>query len=140
MILKKVIQNKKSSSSHNCEMELNKNNKDFPKFEYNSLIFLLYGIQVYINLPIIIFYPLVDYQDYEELDNIFLIKEMKASINLYYSNFKSIDLDNYKNNRKEFKLEVNDLVFVEATFEIDSKKDKVLGFMKKNNKIYRVIY
>ena len=51
--------------------------------------------------------------------------QMKASINLYYSNFKSIDLDDYKNNRKEFKLEVNDLVFVEAAFEIGSKKEKV---------------
>jgi len=127
----------KSSSSQNSEMEQKKNNKEFHKyslgenFEYNSLVFLLYGIQSYINLPRIIFYPLVDYQDYEEIDNVFLVKEMKSSINLYYSNFKSIDLDDYKNNRKEFKLEVNDLVFVEATFEIDSKKNKVLGFMKK---------
>lgn len=127
----------KSSSSQNSEMEQNKNIKEYYKFslgenfEYNSLVFLLYGIQAYINLPRIVFYPLVDYQDYEELDNVFLVQEMKEKINLYYSNFKSIDLDDYKNNRKEFKLEVNDLVFVEATFEIDSKKEKVLGFMKK---------
>lgn len=127
----------KSSSSQNSEMEQNKNNKEFHKFslgenfEYNSLVFLLYGIQEYINLPRIIFYPLVEYQDYEEIDNAFEVKEMKTNINLYYSNFKSINLDDYKNNRKEFKLEVNDLVFVEATFEIDSKKDKVLAFMKK---------
>ena len=111
-------------------MEQNKNNIEFHKFslgenfEYNSLVFLLYGIQTYINLPRIIFYQLVDYQDYEELDNVFLIQEMKVNINLYYSNFKSIDLDNYENNRKEFKLEVNDLVFVEAAFKLTAKKIK----------------
>ena len=129
--------NNKSTSSQNSNIQNEQNNKEFYKlslgenFEYNSLLFLLHGIKTYINLPRIIFYPLIEYKDYEELDSAFLVKEMKDSLSLYYSNFKSIDLDNYNNNRKQFKLEANDLVFVEATFEIDSKKDKVLNFMTK---------
>ena len=69
--------------------------------------------------------------DYEEIDSAFLVKEMK-NLELYYSNFRSIDINNYKNERNAFKLEENDIVFVEATFELDSKSDKVLDFMKKN--------
>ena len=53
-------------------------------FEYNSLIFLLHGIKKYINLPRIIFYPLIDYKDYEELDSAFLVKEMKTDLNLLF--------------------------------------------------------
>ena len=68
--------------------------------------------------------------DYEEIDSAFLVKEMK-NLELYYSNFRSIDINNYKNERNAFKLEENDIVFVEATFELDSKSDKVLDFMKK---------
>ena len=53
-------------------------------FEYNSLKFLLYGISKYKNLPRIIFFPIISCIDYEEIDNVFLIEEMKTSLGKYY--------------------------------------------------------
>ncbi len=132
--------NKKDLNDESPENEEDKrnriNNKEFCKlsnganFEYNALRFLLYGIKNYINFPRIVFYPVVNYMDYEEIDSAFLVKEMK-NLELYYSNFRSIDINIYKNERNAFKLEENDIVFVEATFELNSKSDKVLDFMKK---------
>ena len=132
--------NKKGLNNESPENEEDKrnriNNKEFNKlskganFEYNTLHFLLYGIKNYINFPRIVFYPVVNYMDYEEIDSAFLVKEMK-NLELYYSNFRSIDINNCENERKAFKLEQNDIVFIEATFELDSKGDKVLDFMKK---------
>lgn len=66
--------------------------------------------------------------------------QMKASINLYYSNFKSIDLDDHKNNRKEFKPVANDLALVEATFEIGSKKEKVCSNISFDAKFIAISY
>jgi hypothetical protein len=81
-------------------------------FQYNDLHFLLYGVKEYINLPRIIFYPIVEYKDYEEIDSCFLVKEMKTNLEAYYSNFKSInlELDDYDGERKSFNLMKNDLV------------------------------
>ena len=63
---------------------------------------------------------------------------MKPDIDKHYSNFRYIDLDNYNvtsnsiiqhnKNRKKFELKENDLVFIETTFEFDSKKNKVENF------------
>ena len=83
---------KKSYSSQNSytEMDKNKNNKVFYKLslgenlEFNSLLFLRHGIKAYTNLPRIIFYPLVDYKDYKEIDSSFLVKEMKTDLNLLF--------------------------------------------------------
>ena len=81
-------------------------------FQYNDLHFLLYGVKEYINLPRIIFYAIVEYKDYEEIDSCFLVKEMKTNLEAYYSNFKSInlELDDYDGERKSFNLMKNDLV------------------------------
>ena len=73
---------------------------------------------------------------------------MKPNLDKYYSNFKSIDLDKfidnnkvikldqnsvveYNKNRKEFKLNENDLVFIKTTFEYESNKNKVYKFLQK---------
>ena len=73
---------------------------------------------------------------------------MKPNLDKYYSNFKSIDLDKfidnnkvikldqnsvveYNKNRKEFKLNENDLVFIKTTFEYESNKNKVYKFLLK---------
>ena len=46
------------------------NNKEYSKlslganFEYNALHFLLYGVNELINLPRIIYYPIVNFTDY----------------------------------------------------------------------------
>ena len=75
---------------------------------------------------------------------------MKPKLDKYYSNFKSIDLDNfiginkvikldpnsiveYNKNRKEFKLNENDLVFIETTFEFENNKNKADKFFSENN-------
>ena len=136
------------------------NNKEYYKlslgasFEYNSLHFLLYGIEQLINLPRIIFYPVVKFMDYEEIDNVFIVNKLKPDNNNHYSNFRYIDLDNfinnnqeinldsnsiinYNKNRKIFELKENDLVFVETTFEFESKKNKVHQFF---TKIIKFIY
>ena len=53
------------------------------------------------------------------MDNIFIIKKMRTDIDDYYKNFKSFDLQKEKmNDREEFKLEENDIVFIETTFNI----------------------
>ena len=114
-----------------------KNNKEFYKlslgssFEYNSLKFLLYGINKNKNLPRIVFFPIISCIDYEEIDSVFLIEEMKTNLGKYYSNFKSINIYNDKDERKEFNLKKNDLVFVECSFEIENKKNKTYDFMIK---------
>ena len=76
------------------------------------------------------------------------VEEMKPNLDKYYSNFKSIDLDKfidnnkvikldqnsvveYNKNRKEFKLNENDLVFIKTTFEYESNKNKVYKFLLK---------
>ena len=152
--------NKKSNNNNNendslsSEDKLNEsNNKEYYKlslganFEYNALHFLLYGVNELINLPRIIYYPIVNFTDYEEVDNAFIIKEMKPNLDRYYLNFKYIDLDDfnnnkeidlnkkalikYNNNRKGFNLKKNDLVFIETTFEFETKKNKVNQFLKK---------
>ena len=142
------------SDSLSPEDKLNEsNNKEYYKlslganFEYNALHFLLYGIDKLINLPRIIYYPIANFIDYEEIDNAFIIEEMKPNLDRYYLNFKYIDLDEFKNNkeinlnkkalikynnnRKKFNLKKNDLVFIETTFEFETKKNKVNQFFKK---------
>jgi hypothetical protein len=137
--------NKNSSNSNSVknddEIRNQRNNKEYYKlslganFGYNSLHFLLYGVKEYSNLPRIIYYPVVTYKDYEEIDSCFLVKEMKTNLETYYSNFKSINLesDNYDGERKVFNLMKNDLVFIETKFEIDSneKDNQILNFMEK---------
>ena len=76
------------------------------------------------------------------------VEEMKPNLDKYYSNFKSIDLDKfidnnkvikldqnsvveYNKNRKEFKLNENELVFIKTTFEYESNKNKVYKFLLK---------
>ena len=132
------IQKKKSKNLKNDEFnEEEKNYKEFYKlslgasFEYNSLHFLLNGIDKYKNFPGIIFFPIITCIDYKEIDNVFLIEEMKTNFGKYYSNFKSVNLYNDKSEREEFNLKKNDLVFVETTFEIENKKSKAYDFMIK---------
>lgn len=120
------------------EKEIRKgiNNKLFYRFslgasfEYNALKYIIYGIKDYKLLPRIVFYPKVKYMDYEEIDTSFIIKEMKENMKEYYKNFKSIDLIDYKKERKEIKLEKNDIVFIESTFEFENGRN-ILSFMKK---------
>ena len=145
--------NADSTSNENKIIEKSNNKKYYrlslgASFEYNALSFLLYGIKKYQNLPRIIYFPFVKFIDYEEIDNAIIIEEMKPNLDKYYSNFKSIDLDNfistnkvfkldqnsvveYNKNRKEFKLNENDLVFIETTFEFESNKNKVDKFFQK---------
>ena len=102
------------------EKRMEYNNNEFYKFsfganfEYNSLHFLLYGISEFINLPRIVFYPLFDFKDYEEIYSVFIIKKkMKIDIDDYYKNFKSFDLQKENlNDRDEFKLGENDIVLI----------------------------
>ena len=68
--------------------------------------------------------------DYEEIDISFIIKEMKENMKEYYKNFKFIDLIDYKKERDEIKLEKNDIVFIESTFEFEKARN-ILSFMKK---------
>ena len=105
--------NKKKKSKNLKSDEFNekkKNYKEFYKlslgasFEYNSLHFLLDGIDKYKNFPRIVFYPIITCIDYEEIDNVFLIEEIKTNFGKYYSNFKSINLYNEKREREEFNL------------------------------------
>jgi hypothetical protein len=77
-----------------------------------------------------VFNPIVEYTDYEELDSVILVKEMKIGLDSYYSNFKSIDVYN-KNERKKFQLKRNDIIFIEATFDLETKKNKILIFFKR---------
>ena len=128
----------KANSFQNEEEIINEsNNKEYYKlslganFEYNALHFLLYGIKKYINFPRIIFYPVVKYLDYEEIDSAILIEEMKTDLGAYYKNFKSIDLKNPYGERNNFNLKKDDLIFVETTFELDTKKNKIYDFMVK---------
>ena len=126
------------------------NNKEYYKlslganFEYNALHFLFYGIEEFTALPRIIYYPIVKFMDYEEIDSSFILTKMKENIEGYYSNFKSIYINQYNNNyinlcliddynkiRKEFKLNINDIVFVETTFDFDTKRNKVEKFFQK---------
>ena len=126
------------------------NNKEYYKlslganFEYNALHFLFYGIEEFTALPRIIYYPIVKFMDYEEIDSAFILTKMKENIEGYYSNFKSIDINQYNNDsinlsliddynkiRKEFKLNINDIVFVETTFDFDTKRNKVEKFFQK---------
>jgi hypothetical protein len=130
-----------SASSQNNDEKINEideiNNREYYKlslganFEYNALHFLLYGIKKFTNFPRIVFFPIVKYIDYEEIDSAILIEEMRSDLEAYYQNFKSIDLNDYKGKRKEFNLQKNDLVFIETSFDIDTKKDKILNFMIK---------
>ena len=90
------------SDSLSPEDKLNEsNNKEYYKlslganFEYNALHFILYGIDKLINLPRIIYYPIANFIDYEEIDNAFIIEEMKPNLDKYYLNFKYIDLDEF---------------------------------------------
>ena len=133
--------NKKSKKSNEENDEQKKlresNNNEYYKlslgasFEYNALHYLLYGINEFINLPRIIFYPIVEYMEYEEIDTAILIKKMKSDIKEHFKNFKSIDLYNANQDiRKEFELKENDIVFVETTFDIE-KKNKISDFMNK---------
>ena len=132
-----IINDSSESLNEEEKKRIESNNKEFYKFslgasfEYNALHFLLYGISEFINLPRIVFYPLFDFKDYEEIDSVFLIKKMRTDIDNYYYNFKSFDLEkgNY-GKRKDFKLQKNDLIFVETTFDFD-KKNKILSFMYK---------
>ena len=128
----------KANSFQNEEEIINEsNNKEYYKlslganFEYNELHFLLYGIKKYINFPRIIFYPVVKYLDYEEIDSAILIEEMKTDLGTYYKNFKSIDLKNPYGERNNYNLKKDDLIFVETTFELDTKKNKIYDFMVK---------
>jgi len=122
-----------SNKKENLE---NENNNKYYKlslggnFEYNSLKFLLYGIKEYINFPRIIFYPIVNFKDYEEIDSVIYVKEIKDDLKEYYKNFKSIDLD-YSKPRKDFKLNKNDILFIEVAFEIEIKKKKFYDFFLK---------
>ena len=61
--------------------------------------------QKQINIKIffeLFFYPIIKCIDYEKIDNIILIEEMKTNFGKYYSNFKSVNLYNDKDERKEF--------------------------------------
>ena len=100
-------------------------------FEYNALNFLLYGIKELVNFPRIVYYPIVEYKDYEEIDSLFLIKDMKDNLDTYYSNFKSIDINNITGERKSFNLKKNELVFVECTFDFEKRNDKISDFFIK---------
>ena len=95
------------SDSLSPEDKLNEsNNKEYYKlslganFEYNALHFLLYGVDKLINLPRIIYYPIANFIDYEEIDNVFIIEEMKPHLDRYYLNFKYVDLDDFNNNKE----------------------------------------
>lgn len=130
---------KKDNSSQNLdenEIRDGINNKLFYRFslgasfEYNALKYILFGIKKYKILPRIVFYPKVKYIDYEEIDTSFIIGEMNGNMREYFKNFKAIDLMNYKNERKDFQLETNDLVFIESTFEFEKGRN-ILEFMKK---------
>ena len=131
--------NKEKSTSSQNEQEIidESNNREYYKlslganFEFNALQYLLYGIKKYRNLPRIIYYPIVEYLDYDEIDTAILIEEMKADLGTHYKNFKSIDLNNQKAERKDCILKKNDLVFVETSFEIETKKNKIYDFMVK---------
>ena len=128
-----LSKNSKTSISNKTEED---NNQQFYKlslganFEFNSLKYLLYGIKEYVNLPRIVFYPIIDYIEYEEIDSIIFVKEMKNNLGKYYENFKSINLEN-PDNRKNFELNNNDLVFIEASFDIEDKKKKIHDFFVK---------
>ena len=137
-----IIDNSSQNESVNEEEEEEKkriesNNNEFytfslgENFDYNALHFLLYGISKYINLPRIVFYPLFDFKDYEEIDSVFIIKKMRTDIDEYYKNFKSFDIQKENvDDREEFKLEENDIVFIETTFDIE-KKNKIKNFLYK---------
>ena len=138
----KRSQSNSSNSQEKFEDKTNKNIEDIDNenyykltlgasFEYNALHFLLYGIKEFINFPRIVYYPIVNFMDYEEIDSVFLIKQMKDNLDAYYSNFKSIDLTNIKGERKQFNLKENDLVFVETSFDFQNKNDKISDFMLK---------
>ena len=138
-----IINNSSESFDEEENKRIESKNKEFYKFslggnfEYNALHFLLYGIREIINLPRIVFYPLFDFKDYEEIDSVFIIKKMRTDIDNYYYNFKSIDLEKGNtDNRKDFELKENDLIFVETIFDIE-KKNKILSFMYK---ILKFIY
>jgi hypothetical protein len=134
-----LSKNSKTSISNKTEED---NNQQFYKlslganFEFNSLKYLLYGIKEYVNLPRIVFYPIIDYIEYEEIDSIIFVKEMKNNLGKYYENFKSINLEN-PDNRKNFELNNNDLVFIEASFDIEDKKKKYMIFLLK---FYRLFF
>ena len=106
-------------------------------FEYNALKYILYGIKNYILLPRIVFYPIVKYKDYEEIDSCIIIEKMKDNIKEYYRNFKSININDYKKERKEIELNENDLVFIESTFEFEKGRD-ILDFMVKTLKFIKL--
>ena len=127
-------QSKKSNSSQNIEDIDNKNYYKLTlgaSFEYNALNFLLFGIKKFVNFPRIVYYPIVEYMDYEEIDSVFLIEEMKDNLDAYYSNFKSIDITNITGERKLFNLKKNDLVFVECSFDFNKRNDKISDFFIK---------
>ena len=131
--------NKEKSTSSQKEQKIidESNNREYyklslgAKFEFNALQYLLYGIKKYKNFPRIIYYPIVEYLDYDEIDTVILIEEMKPDFGTYYKNFKSIDLNNQKAERKDCILRKNDLVFVETSFEIETKKNKIYDFLVK---------
>ena len=53
------------------------------------------------------------------MDNVFIIKKMRTDIDDHHKNFKSFDSQKEKmNDREEFKLEENDIVFIETTCDI----------------------
>ena len=125
---------KKSTSSKNIKEIDNKNYYKLTlgaSFEYNALNFLLFGIKEFKNFPRIVYYPIVEYKDYEEIDSVFLIKEMKDNLDTYYSNFKSIDITDITGERKHFNLRKNDLVFVECSFDFGKSNDKISDFFIK---------
>ena len=56
---------------------------------------------------------------------------MRTDIDEYYKNFKSFDIQKENvDDREEFKLEENDIVFIETTFDIE-KKNKIKNFLCK---------
>ena len=133
---------------------LNKSNNDEQNtisFKPNALNFMLLGIRKYINLPRIIYYPIVKYINYEEVDNVFIIEEIEENFDGFYFNFKAIDIDklNKRKNKKinyigefyknidGFKLNKNDIVFIETIFEFESKKNKTKIFLMR---IIKFIY
>ena len=56
---------------------------------------------------------------------------MKDNLDTYYSNFKSIDINNITGERKSFNLKKNELVFVECTFDFEKRNDKISDFFIK---------
>ena len=98
--------NESDSLSSEDELNESNNNKEYYKlslgsnFGYNALHFLLYGVDKLINLHRIIYYPIANFIDYEEIDNTFIIEEMKPHLDRYYLNFKYVDLDDFNNNKE----------------------------------------